>query len=57
MVTSTIIRAMAFLKKAFSTDGKSPESLTNALISAKQNAEIIIHIIPLTVLLNSTFLS
>ena len=39
--------ATKFLKKHFCNEGKSPESLTNAFINAKQNADNIIKIIPL----------
>lgn len=44
--------ATIFLKKLFCIAGKSPERRTNIPISAKQNAEAVIRIIPLLVLFN-----
>ena len=47
--------ATIFLKKLFCIAGKSPERRTNIPISAKQNAEAIIRIIPLFVLFNFNY--
>ena len=42
--------AIKFLKKLFCMEGRSPANLTNAFIQAKQNAEMVIKIIPLVLL-------
>ena len=44
---AAIIAAIRFLKKAFSTAGRSPESLTKIPMRAKKNAEVTISRMPL----------
>lgn len=46
-IAAANMKATRFLKKLFCTDGRSPASLTNAPIKAKQKAELIMHSTPL----------
>ena len=49
-IAAAKIRATKFLKKLFCIDGKSPASRTKVFIIAKQNADIIMHIMPFVLL-------
>ena len=49
-ITRATNAAIAFLKKLFSIDGRSPESLTNMFMAANENADINMHMIPFALL-------